>query len=64
MTYKEALDELKELASRMDKEELDLDELEQVLKRAEELNAICRKALRNVAGRLDDFQAQILSEEP
>lgn len=64
MTYKEAMDELKDLSLKLESEELELDELELLLKRAEELNAICRQALRNVSNRLDDFQNQILAEEP
>ena len=56
MTYNEALEALKEIARRIENEELGLDEIEGLLKRAGELAEICRASLRRVHGQLQDFQ--------
>lgn len=56
MTYKEALEELKETARKIENEELGLDEIEVLLRRAAELADICRASLRRVHEQLQDFQ--------
>jgi exodeoxyribonuclease VII small subunit len=56
MSYKEALDELKEIARKIELEDPGLDEIEALLKRAKELASICREALRRVHDQLDEFQ--------
>lgn len=56
MTYNEALDELREIARKIENEDPGLDEIEVLLNRAKELAGICREALRRVHNRLDEFQ--------
>lgn len=56
MTYKEALEELREIGRRIETEDPGLDEIEALLKRAKELAGICRAALRRVHDQLDEFQ--------
>jgi exodeoxyribonuclease VII small subunit len=57
MTYQEALQELKEIALKIESEELNLDNTELLLARAQELAEICRTALRRVNDKLNEFQA-------
>lgn len=56
MNYKEALEELKETARKIENDELGLDEIEVLLNRAKELAEICRASLRRVHEKLEDFQ--------
>ena len=56
MNYKEALEELKETARKIENDELGLDEIEVLLNRAKELAEICRSSLRRVHKKLEDFQ--------
>jgi exodeoxyribonuclease VII small subunit len=56
MTYQEAFKELKEIAQRIDSENLDLDQIEKLLSRADELSSICKNSLRRVSDKLNDFQ--------
>jgi len=57
MTYQEALDELKKIAQRIEIEELNLDEIEELLARSKELVQLCRSSLRRVNEQLNDFQS-------
>jgi exodeoxyribonuclease VII small subunit len=56
MSYQEALNEIREIARKIETEDPGLDEIENLLKRAKELTAICRAALRRVGTQLDEFQ--------
>jgi exodeoxyribonuclease VII small subunit len=56
MNFQEAINELKEISSRLDREEFELDQLEQLLERAEQLSKVCKTALRRVSDKLSDFQ--------
>lgn len=56
MNYKEALEELREISRKIETEDPGLDEIESLLKRAGELAALCREALRRVHVQLDEFQ--------
>jgi len=62
MTYHEAFKELKEIAQRVDSESLDLDQIEALLIRAEELSEICKNSLRRVSDKLGDFQQSQFQE--
>lgn len=55
MTYPEAIEELKAISLKLDEEELDLDQIEALLTRAQELAGHCRNALRRVQTRLEEF---------
>jgi exodeoxyribonuclease VII small subunit len=57
MKYQEALDELKEIARKIEGEDLDLDKIEALLSRAGELAEICRASLRRVNDKLNQFQS-------
>jgi exodeoxyribonuclease VII small subunit len=54
--YTQALNELKEIARKLDSEAMDLDQIEILLNRAEQLSRFCRESLRRVSDRLSDFQ--------
>ena len=56
MTYNEALEALREIARKIENEDLGLDEIENLVKRAGELAGICRASLRRVHEQLDEFQ--------
>ena len=56
MQYREALEELKETARKIESEELGLDEIETLLRRASELADICRASLRRVHEQVQEFQ--------
>ena len=56
MTYQEALQELKSISNRLDTEELDLDQIEKLLEKSQQLANICRDSLRRVSEKLNDFQ--------
>jgi hypothetical protein len=56
MQYREALEELKETARKIESEELGLDEIETLLRRASELADICRASLRRVHDQVQEFQ--------
>ena len=56
MQYREALEELKETARKIESEELGLDEIEALLQRASELAEICRASLRRVHEQVQEFQ--------
>ncbi len=56
MQYREALEELKETARKIESEELGLDEIEALLRRASELADICRASLRRVHDQVQEFQ--------
>jgi len=56
MTYNEALEEIREIARKIETEDPSLDEIENMLGRAKELAGICRASLRRVGDLLDDFQ--------
>lgn len=62
MSYQEALQELKTISDRLDSEELDLDLIEKLLERSQELSSICRDALRRVSDKLNDFQQAQFAE--
>jgi len=62
MTYQEAFKELQEIAQRIDSEQLDLDMIENLLSRADELSAICKNSLRRVGDKLNDFQQSQFQE--
>ncbi|HOY97628.1 MAG TPA: exodeoxyribonuclease VII small subunit [Catalimonadaceae bacterium] len=57
MKYQEALQELKQIGHRIENEDLDLDKIEELLLRAQELAQICRLSLRRVNDRLNEFQS-------
>jgi len=57
MKYQEALQELKNIASRIESEDLDLDKIEELLTKAQELADICRQSLRRVNNHLNEFQS-------
>lgn len=57
MKYQEALQELKQIGQRIENEDLDLDKIEELLLRAQELAQICRLSLRRVNDRLNEFQS-------
>ena len=48
MTYKEAYDELQEIASSLDNGELEVDMLASKIKRASELVKFCKEKLRSI----------------
>lgn len=56
MLYKEALQELRNIAQRLENESLDLDQIENLLVESERLAQICRESLRRVGDKLNDFQ--------
>ncbi len=56
MKYSEALEELKKISQKLESENLDLDQIEQLLLRSSELAAICRDSLRRVSDQLNEFQ--------
>jgi exodeoxyribonuclease VII small subunit len=56
MTYNEALEALKEIARKIENDDLGLDEIEGLLKKASELAAVCRASLRRVHDQLQEFQ--------
>lgn len=62
MTYQEAFTELQTIAKRLDEEELSLDQIEEILAKAEELSKVCQSALRRVGDKLDQFQQSQFSE--
>jgi exodeoxyribonuclease VII small subunit len=62
MTYQEAFKELKEIAQRIDSENLDLDQIEKLLSRSDELSSICKNSLRRVSDKLNDFQQSQFQE--
>jgi len=62
MTYQEAFTELKKIAQRIDSEQLDLDTIESLLSRADELSTVCKNALRRVSDKLNDFQQSQFQE--
>ena len=62
MTYQEAFKELKVIAQRIDSEELDLDMIESLLSRADELSTICKNSLRRVGDKLNEFQQSQFQE--
>lgn len=57
MKYQEALQELKQIGHQIENEDLDLDKIEELLLRAQELAQICRLSLRRVNDRLNEFQS-------
>ena len=57
MKYQETLQELKQIGHRIENEDLDLDKIEELLLRAQELAQICRLSLRRVNDRLNEFQS-------
>lgn len=56
ISFADALAELREIARTLDTEAMDLDRIEHLLNRAEELSRICKESLRRVSDRLSDFQ--------
>ena len=48
LSYKQAFDELKEIAESLDKGELEIDQLTSKIKRATELLQICKEKLRTI----------------
>jgi exodeoxyribonuclease VII small subunit len=57
MKYQEALQELKQIGHQIENDDLDLDKIEELLLRAQELAQICRLSLRRVNDRLNEFQS-------
>jgi exodeoxyribonuclease VII small subunit len=57
MRYQEALQELKQIGHQIENDDLDLDKIEELLLRAQELAQICRLSLRRVNDRLNEFQS-------
>lgn len=53
-TYKEALDELREIHARLRAEDVDIDRLLDDVKRASDLLAFCRERLTSVGERLEE----------
>jgi len=62
MTYQEAFKELKEISQKVENENLEIDKIEELLVRAEELANICRASLRRVSEKLSDFQKSQFEE--
>ncbi|MEM9834934.1 MAG: exodeoxyribonuclease VII small subunit [Bacteroidota bacterium] len=56
MTYEQALTELEEILTALRTNQLDIDKVEQGVKRASELIHWCRARLRTVEGQLDDLR--------
>lgn len=56
MTYKEAIEELRNIAQRLENESLDLDQIENLLDQSEKLAIICRESLKRVGEKLNEFQ--------
>lgn len=54
MTYQSAYDELQQIVSKMQNEEVGLDELSKEVKRAAELVKLCKTKLRKVEKEIED----------
>lgn len=54
MTYQSAYDELQQIVSKMQNEEVGLDELSKEVKRAAELVKLCKTKLREVEKQIED----------
>lgn len=54
MTYQSAYDELQQIVSKMQNEEVGLDELSKEVKRAAELVKLCKTKLREVEKEIED----------
>jgi exodeoxyribonuclease VII small subunit len=63
MTYKEALEELKNLSRELETKELEPDEIEKLLVRAKDLSDFCKSTLRSLHGKIQAFQTGE-NEEP
>ncbi len=55
MQYKEALEELKDIITKIENEEIGIDDLEKNLKRAKELLEFCREKLRTTETLIDEI---------
>ena len=56
MTYQQAINELKQISQKIENESLELDQIQEMLSRADDLTKICKSFLKEVSKKLDDFQ--------
>jgi len=54
LTYREALEELRQIHARLRSEDVDIDRLLEDVQRASELLTFCRERLEAVGGRLEE----------
>ena len=54
LNYKDAIEELEQLAHQIENEEPDIDELGTMVSRAKELILFCKKRLKKTEGEIDD----------
>lgn len=53
--YKNALVEIEEIVNRIENEEVEVDELTELVKKAAELIKLCKTKLRDTGGELEDI---------
>jgi exodeoxyribonuclease VII small subunit len=63
MTYTEAFQELQEIVAEIEKGETTIDVLSQKVKRASELIALCKKALRETEGDVNTILQELAKQE-
>ena len=57
--YKNALEEIEQIVQKIETEEVDVDELTELVKKAAELIKLCKAKLRNTGNELEDIINQL-----
>lgn len=59
ITYKEAVEEIENIMSKLENEEIDIDELSKNVKRAGELITFCKNQLRNTEEEIEHILGEM-----